>query len=126
MLSEAERSAILDAEIQRFIMQGYRVSARTATTAQLIRPKTFNAVAAILWLLVLLVGLLIYLLIYATQSDDAVYLTVGPDGTIGRQFSGGSGGRNDPRRWTCQACGYPNTPSREQCKRCRSERPTTA
>ncbi len=122
MLSEAERSAILECEIERYVMQGYRVTARTATTAQLVRPKTFNVVAAILWLLVLLVGLLVYLLIYAAQADEAIYLTVEPDGRIERRFSGGSGGRNDPNRWACQACGYPNAPRREQCKRCRAPR----
>lgn len=127
MLSDEDRSAILEAEVQRFVAQGYRVAARSPTTAQLVRPKTFNVVAAVLWLLVLLVGLLIYLLVYAAQSDDAVYLTVGPDGEIARQFSGGSGrGQHDPARWACEQCGYRNTPSRPRCKRCRVERAVAA
>ena len=123
-LSEAERQAILDAEIQQYAALGYRVAARTATTAQLIRPKTFNVTAAILWALFLLVGLLIYLLIYTAAADDAVYLAVEPDGRVIRQFSGGSGrGRNDPTRWTCEQCGYRNPPRRPRCKRCQKVRP---
>ena len=124
MLNEAERSSILDAEVERYVIQGYRVTARTATTAQLIRPKTFNIVAAILWLLLLVVGLLIYLLIYAAQSDEAVYLSVDPDGRVERRLSGGaSRGQDDPTRWICDQCGHRNPPRRPRCKRCEAVRP---
>jgi hypothetical protein len=122
MLSDAERAAILDREIQTLAAGGYRVVTQTATTAQLIKPKTFDPVAAVFWLLFLVVGLLVYLLIYASQSDEAVYLSVTEDGTVNRRYSGGSGGQSDPRRWTCETCGYRNTPSRQQCKRCHAER----
>lgn len=123
MLSEADLTSALEAEIQRFIAQGYRVTARTATTAQLVRPKSFNVALAILGLLFLVIGLLIYLIVYASTQDDAVYLTVRPDGTIDRRFSGGAGaGQNDPRRWDCEQCGYRNYPSRPRCKRCQTPR----
>lgn len=37
-----ERSAPLDAEIDRYLAVGYRVVSRTATEAQLVRPKQFG------------------------------------------------------------------------------------
>jgi hypothetical protein len=81
-MTEAERSAILDTEIERYITAGYRLMARTATTAQLVKPKSFNLGCAILGLLFLLVGLVLYLLLYLGQRDLAVYLSVDEDGVI--------------------------------------------
>lgn len=118
-LTEAERSAELDAEIQRYVRNGYRVVSRTPTTAQLIRPKTFSVVAAIFWTLILLVGLLIYLLIYAAQSDEAVYLTVDDYGRVHRQ-----GNSVATTGEICGACGYQNRHARPACKRCKA--PLTA
>lgn len=126
MLSESERSDILDAEIMRWTVQGYRVTSRTATTAQLVRPKTFDVALAILGLLLLVVGLLIYLLVYAAKADESVYLSIDPDGSMLRQLGGGGSGQHDPRRWTCAHCGYRNTPGRPRCKRCRVEREDAA
>lgn len=120
-LSEVERTEILDSEIQSYVLQGFRVVARTATTAQLVRPKQFNAALAILGLLFLVIGLLIYLLIYLAESDATAYLTVDEDGTIRRRVSGT--GQGDLNRWTCVGCGYRSTANRPRCKRCQLARP---
>ncbi len=94
MLIAAERSDILDDEIGRYISAGYRLQARGATTAQLVKPKDFSVVAAILGLLFLVVvwgifgpmglvfGLFICLITYMSQCDMAVYLSVDVAGVI--------------------------------------------
>lgn len=114
-LTESERGAILDDEIRRYVARGYRVQARTATTAQLIRPKSFSVAAAIFWALFLLVGLIIYLLIYAAQKDEALYLSVDERGNVVRQGSGGTASDQ-----ACRACGYENRRARQACKRCKA------
>jgi len=113
-LRESERSRLLDAEVDRYIGLGYRLIARTPTTAQLTRPKTFDLALAIIGLLLCTIGLWIYLFYYVSKTDEAVYLTVSENGEISRQFSGGS-----TARWRCEECGYENLRSRDQCKRCR-------
>lgn len=120
MLTEAERSAILDAEIMRWVANGYRLQARTATTAQLIRPKTFSVALAILGLLFLVIGLIAYLLWYAAQADESLYLMVEEDGHISGH---GDGIRQlQPDDWICGACGRANNAFRSNCKRCRVPR----
>jgi hypothetical protein len=119
----ARRAAILDAEIERYVALGYRVQARTATTAQLVRPKTFSAGWAIFWLLMLFVGLLIYLLYHVSKSDATVYLTVDEDGEVRAQFSGNGprppGARGQPvAGWQRAGCGRLNSAAHDACKRC--------
>src|SRR5690242_16467895 len=122
-LTEAERSAILDEEIKRWVANDYRLQTRTATTAQLVRPKTFSVALAVMWLLCLVVGLLIYLLIYLAQSDETVYLVVEEDGTISGSGTGirqrRAAGATD---WVCDQCGRANNEFRSLCKRCRAPR----
>lgn len=121
MMTEAERSAILDAEIMRWVTGGYRLQTRTATTAQLVRPKTFSVALALLGLLLFVFGLVAYLLWYVAQSDESVYLAVGEDGTIS---GSGAGIRQlKPPDWRCDRCGRANNEFRTLCKRCRSPRP---
>lgn len=122
-LSETERSAILDAEVYRYIVAGYRLTARSPTTAQLVKPKSFDSGCAIFGLLFLLVGLLIYLLMYLAERDKAVYLSVDDTGVItirGDAIPESSGSD----RWACDGCGYRNAQSRPWCKRCRADRAT--
>lgn len=123
MLTEPERSAILDAEIQRWVGQGYRLVTRTSTAAQMVKPKSFSVAVAIFGLLFLVVGLLIYLLAYAAQSDEALYLSVDEHGRIQRRGSEGTGGRDVAGQWFCDACSYRNHRQRTLCKRCKAPRP---
>lgn len=83
--SESERSAILDVEIRRYVAVGYRVTIRTPTTAQLVKPKKVNVTAAFLWLLICGVGVVVYLFHYLlVLKDTSVYLSVDEGGTISR------------------------------------------
>ncbi len=72
----------LDGEIARYVEAGYRITERTPTSAQLVRPKTFSFVWAFLWFLALGVGVLIYVFYYLSKRDEMVYLTVGEDGAV--------------------------------------------
>lgn len=85
MFDESSRQAILDKEVEWYVRHGYRVTARTATTAQLVKPKRFSLILALLGLLLLIVGLVIYLLIYASMGDSTVYLSVDPEGKLHRR-----------------------------------------
>lgn len=109
MLSESDRAAILDDEVQRYILRGYRVINRTATSVQLVRPKRFSLVAALAWLLLLGIGLLIYLMSYAGQRDEAMYITVNADGRIMRSGNGGA---------ICAACGFESYGTTAACRKC--------
>ena len=84
-LTEYERSAILDKEIERYIRSGYRVVSRTPTTAQLVKPKGFSIIIAFLAFLILIVGLVLYLLWYLAKRDSQVYLTVDERGKVHRR-----------------------------------------
>ena len=77
-----ERAAILEAKIAHLQRRGYRVVGRTPNTAQLVQPKRFSFGFALLWLLVLGVGLIVYLLYYAGKRDKTVYLEVVDDGRL--------------------------------------------
>jgi len=48
---------ILEAEIARYTQRGYRVLSRTDTSAQLLRPKKFSFLWALLWFLLFGIGL---------------------------------------------------------------------
>ena len=79
-----QRTAILEERIGQLVRHGYRVISRTQTTAQLVKPKEFSLLWALLWLLVTLcvfgLGILIYLFYYLAQKDTTVYLEVDPYG----------------------------------------------
>ena len=77
-----ERSAILDREITKYIKRGFRVTARTDTTAQLIKPKKFSFLWAFLWLLCFGVGVFVYLIYYWSKRDETAYLEVTSYGKI--------------------------------------------
>ena len=81
-MSLAERTATLDSIVARYVRRGYRVVSRTPTTAQLVKPKNFSCLWATLWLLVLVVGLLVYIFYYMSKKDDTIYLEVDAYGTV--------------------------------------------
>lgn len=85
MMDTATRESLLDQEIQGYVRRGYRVVGRTPTTAQLVKPKQFSLLLALLGLLFVVVGLVVYLLIYLTMHDIQVYLEVDAKGKIHRR-----------------------------------------
>jgi hypothetical protein len=83
-LTEEQRAAVLDKEVQALVAQGFRVSEQTALMARLTRPKRFSPLWAFLGLLALGIGLLAYLLYYVQKSDEVVILRVDIHGQVTR------------------------------------------
>ena len=86
-IPEAERSRLLEEAIGRYVSWGFHVRLRTPTSAQLVKPKQFSFVWALLWFLLFGVGLLVYVFYYAAKKDVGVYLHVDDHGntTVTRQ-----------------------------------------
>src|SRR5215210_5791321 len=77
-----ERSAILDAVVMKYARIGYEVRSRTQTTAQLVKPKKFSFIWALVWFLLFGIGLIVYLLYYWGKRDQTIYLEVDNRGVI--------------------------------------------
>jgi hypothetical protein len=65
----------LPEQIMRYQAAGYHVIAQTDTSAQMLKPKTFNAVIFIIGLLLCGAPGLLYLIVYLAKKDDTAYLT---------------------------------------------------
>ena len=81
-LTIEQRRAILQQEINKYVKQDYRVVSQTDTTAQLVRPKKFSCLIAVLALLVVVIGFIIYLIYYASKKDDQIYIEVDENGKV--------------------------------------------
>ena len=81
-MSLSERTYILESEVERYVRTGCRFVSGTPTTAQLVKPKEFSILWATLWLLVLIVGLVVYIFYYVSKKDDLIYLEVDVYGTV--------------------------------------------
>lgn len=84
-LSQDDRSAILDKEVRAYTGKGYQVTVRTATTAQLVKPKRFSFLIALVCLLFFIVPLVFYIFWYIAAKDATVYLDVDQNGKINRR-----------------------------------------
>jgi hypothetical protein len=123
-LTEAERSDMLDDQLERFARDGWRVVRRSPTTAVITRPKRFSVGTAIFSALFLLIGLVIYLVVFAARRDPISRLIVGEDGRVHGDWSDGSEYWPElPGDWVCQWCDYRNSDQRAACRRCGSGRP---
>jgi hypothetical protein len=87
-LPRDERTALLDREVTRWVRRGYRVVARTPTTAQLRQPKTFSLRWFVCWSLLVLVPGLLYVLWYRSRGDRQVDLEVDERGRLHRTRRG--------------------------------------
>lgn len=67
----------LEQAVAGYVAQGFMVVNRTGAAATLRKPKQFNVPLAILGSLFCGVGLLVYAIVYSTQSDQVVELRVG-------------------------------------------------
>jgi hypothetical protein len=81
-LSIQEQSAILDEEVRKYVHRDYRVESRSATTAQMVKPKKFSFFWAFVWFLLFGVGVLIYLFYYYAKKDETAYIEVDGQGKI--------------------------------------------
>lgn len=79
--------AILQAEIERYVEKGYRVTSQTARSAQLVKPKKFSILWAMVWLLLAVLPFVIYLIYYAAKRDQHLYLTMDDQGKITIAFA---------------------------------------
>jgi hypothetical protein len=77
-----ERIAILDRVIGDYVGKGYKVISRYDFNAQLIRPKHFNFLWALLSSLVFGVGLVVYVVHYKAEQIVQVYLEVDERGVV--------------------------------------------
>lgn len=84
-LSIEERTGILERHIGEWVKRGYQVVSRTDTTAQLVKPKDFNFLWAILWFLALGIGIVVYLLYYLAKKDRMIYLEIDLFGNVSRK-----------------------------------------
>jgi len=66
----------LESTIASYIAQGFVVSQRTQDTATLFKKKEFNIIWAIVGFFLCLLPLLVYCIVYATQSDEMVVVKV--------------------------------------------------
>lgn len=77
-----ERQALLQREISSYVSRGFRVVSQTQITAQLVKPKKFSCLVAIICLILAVLPFILYLLYYLAKRDETVYLEVNPQGRI--------------------------------------------
>lgn len=83
MFGRPRADAPIQQHINWYVAHGYMVVSQTDTSAQLVKPKVFSFVWALLWTLVALVGFLAYVFYHiAIKKEKTVYLTVGDDGCV--------------------------------------------
>lgn len=68
--SEFELSGTID----RFVVQGFSVATRDATSVTLVKRKSFSIVWALVGFFLCLLPLLIYLVVYVMQQDEVVFV----------------------------------------------------
>lgn len=81
-LSIELRKNILANEIQKYIKDGFRVQSQTDTTAQLVKPKRLSCLLAVILLLLMVLPFLIYIIWFAAQKDEQVYIEVDENGKV--------------------------------------------
>lgn len=66
----------LETMIMGYIAQGFNIANRTPTSVTLIKRKEFSVLWAVIGFIVCVLPLLIYLIVYATESDQMVVITL--------------------------------------------------
>ncbi len=80
----------LDDRIFQYAKGGYRVVHRDDNSVQLLRPKTFSFLWALVWFFIGLgTGFFLYLFYYLAKKDKAVYIEVADSGLMQEASSGG-------------------------------------
>jgi hypothetical protein len=80
--------------INMYVMQGFVVASRERDSVTLVKRKEFSVLWAVIGFFFCLLPLLIYLIVYATQQDQVVFVRV-----VGQQPAvGGAGPRMSPDR----------------------------
>lgn len=79
--------AALDATISSYIVQGYIVQNRGADFVVMFKKKEFSVLWAVVGLLLCLLPLIIYLIVYAAESDKMVEIRIQAMAPAGIQYS---------------------------------------
>ena len=66
----------LESTIMSYIAQGFTVSNRTAESVTLFKKKEFNVVWAVVGFVLCFLPLLVYCVVYATQSDEMIVVRI--------------------------------------------------
>ena len=66
----------LDQAVSAYIVQGFTVANRTPYSVTMIKRKNFEVLWAVIGFILCVIPLLIYLIVYATQSDQVVEIRV--------------------------------------------------
>jgi hypothetical protein len=84
LLTESERSARLDREIDAYVREGYHLVVRTPTTAELVSPRApLSALWLVFWLFVgFAVAAVIYVVYWALKPTGTVYLWIDEEGGL--------------------------------------------
>jgi hypothetical protein len=92
-----------EAQIQQaitsYIAQGYVLANRTPTSATMFKKKEFSILWAVIGLVLCLLPLLVYLIIYATQSDQMVQIYLADPGPAQSGIGPAPGQLSPDGRW---------------------------
>ena len=77
-----EGKAALNKEVRWYVGRCFRVEGRTDTSFSLSLPEKFSFLCALVWLLVFGIGIVVYLIYYASKRVETRYLEVLEDGTV--------------------------------------------
>jgi hypothetical protein len=80
---------ILDERIFQYARGGYRVIHRSDYSAQLLRPKRFSFLWAVIWFLFFGIGILVYFAYYFAKKEKTIYIAVTSSGSIRQTAAGG-------------------------------------
>lgn len=77
----------VDAAISSCVVQGYVMANRTPTSATMVKRKEFSALWAVIGFLVCVIPLLIYLIMYAAETDKVVEIRVSQNAALSTRDS---------------------------------------
>jgi hypothetical protein len=86
--------------VSSYIVQGYTVANQTPSSATMMKKKEFSILWLVVGLILCVVPLLVYLIIYATQSDSVIEIRLVPEAALdsgsARLSIGGSSAGHPP------------------------------
>jgi hypothetical protein len=89
----------LESTITSYIARGFVVSNRTSDSATLFKKKEFNVIWAVIGFFLCLLPLLVYCVVYATQSDEMVTVTVAQSPGVANKPGDGELTWSEDRQW---------------------------
>ena len=85
-IEDKERRSILETANDQYVSRGFRVVSESGYTVQLVKPKRFNVIFALLGVLICVAGWPNYHLVeYAAQNGEKVTVSVDEFGNVTRR-----------------------------------------